>query len=306
VAAHVTSLPTQLTARADQPAERRAALPGSDWLYLKIYGGASTLERVLTEAVAPIVRALPRDEQTRWFFIRYADPEWHVRVRFCGRPEQLGALLPGIERALRPFHSAGALRRVALDTYEPELDRYGGPIGMALAEAMFEADSNAALEILAHHAADRPERWRLALLGMHDTLEAFGFDLETRLARCQASRDGFAGELGASIATRKALGQRFRQHRGVIERLLVERDDDTIAAGIAALDARRHHLRAAGARLRAAIEAGQIARPLGDLAAAHVHMWVNRSVHIASREQEYVLYDLLARTYEGFRARGRA
>ncbi|HZJ67466.1 MAG TPA: thiopeptide-type bacteriocin biosynthesis protein, partial [Kofleriaceae bacterium] len=295
------------TARTTHP-DRRAALPGSDWLFLKIYGGASTLERVFCDAIAPIVCAeRPRGPLTRWFFIRYADPDWHFRLRLRGPADHLhGAVLPAIERALRGHHDGGALRRVTIDTYEPELERYGGPEGMELAETLFEADSEAALAIMASHAADRPERWRLALLGMHDLLDALGLDIDRKLALSRAGRDGFARELGAGVATQKALGQRFRQDRARIERLLVDRSDDAMTAAIAALDVRRDVLRATAARLHAAIEAEQIARPLGDLASAYVHMWVNRSVHSASREQEFVLHDLLARTYEGMRARGRA
>jgi thiopeptide-type bacteriocin biosynthesis protein len=301
------AVPRTAAARVTHPG-RRAALPGSDWLYLKIYGGSSTLERVFSEAIAPIVRAeRARGLLTRWFFIRYADPDWHFRLRFRGPPEHLhGAVLPAIERALRGYHDAGALRRVTADTYEPELERYGGPEGIELAETMFEADSDAVLAIMASHAADRPERWRLALLGMHDTLDALGLALDHKLALTRANRDGFARELGAGVATQKALGQRFRHERATIERLVLERTDDAIPTAIASLDARRETLRQVAARLHAAIEAGRIARPLADLAAAYVHMWVNRSVHSASREQEFVLHDLLTRTYEGMRARGRA
>jgi thiopeptide-type bacteriocin biosynthesis protein len=288
-------------------AARRTTLPGGEWLYLRIYGGPSTLERVFAEAIAPIVRAEARAGRvTRWFFLRYGDPEWHFRLRLRGAPEHLyGAVLPQLERALRPYHDDGALRRVTLDSYEPELDRYGGLDGMELAEAMFEADSEALAALIPHYAADRAERWRLALLGMHDVFDALDIELDGKLALARASRDGFAKELGAGVAAKKALGQRFRQERARIEALLLHRKDDALTAGLAALDARRDALRGTAARLHDGIAAGRIARALGELAPSYVHMWVNRAVHTASREQEFVLYDLLARTYEGLRARGR-
>ncbi|MBC7977686.1 MAG: lanthionine biosynthesis protein, partial [Myxococcales bacterium] len=286
---------------------RRATLPGGEWLYLKIYGGPSTLERVFAEAIAPVLRAeLAAGGITRWFFLRYGDPEWHFRVRMRGAAEHLhGVVLPALERALRPYHDDGALRRVTLESYEPELDRYGGLEGMALAEAVFEADSDAVLALIPHYAADRAERWRLALLGMHDVLDAIGVDLDGKLALASAGRDGFARELGAGVEAKKALGQRFRAERARIEDLLIHRKDDALAAGIAVLDARRVVLQTTAAQLRDGIAAGRVTRPLDQLAPSYLHMWVNRAVHAAAREQEFVLYDLLARTYEGLRARGR-
>ena len=69
------------------PTVRRYFPPGSDWLYAKVYCGASTADRVLREAIGPVVRgALERGDAAHWFFLRYADPAHHVRVRFAGPP----------------------------------------------------------------------------------------------------------------------------------------------------------------------------------------------------------------------------
>jgi thiopeptide-type bacteriocin biosynthesis protein len=286
---------------------RRSALPGGDWLYLKLYGGPSTLERVLSEAVAPVVHGeVASGGVARWFFLRYADPDWHVRLRLRGAPAHLyGAVLPALERALRPYHADGALHRLALDTYEPEIERYGGPAGMELAEAIFEADSRALIDVMPRHPPDRPERWRLTLLGMHDLLDALGLDLDARLAFTRRTRDGFAVEHGAGVAARKALGIRFRHERAAIEALLIDRRDAGLGDALTVLDARRAALRGTAAVMRAAIESGAVTRPLEELASSYLHMWVNRAAHTAAREQEFALFDLLVRTYEGIKARGR-
>ena len=48
----------------------------------------------------------------------------------------------------------GQLWRLQLDTYEREVERYGGPEGMVLAERLFQADSEAVLEIVEQYPED--------------------------------------------------------------------------------------------------------------------------------------------------------
>src|SRR5207253_1369387 len=65
------------------PAVRRTFTPGSDWLYAKLYTGSATADSLLLDVVAPLARELlAADAVDSWFFIRYADPDWHLRVRF--------------------------------------------------------------------------------------------------------------------------------------------------------------------------------------------------------------------------------
>ena len=99
----------------------------------------------MREVIRPLVdRALGSGAAEGWFFIRYADPTWHLRLRFRGDPVRLhGEVLPLLQEAVAPLLESGRVRRLALDTYERELERYGGPIGMPLCEALFQADSAA-------------------------------------------------------------------------------------------------------------------------------------------------------------------
>ncbi|KFA93239.1 lantibiotic dehydratase, partial [Archangium violaceum] len=75
---------------AAEPRPRSASLPrsfapGSEWLYAKLYTGTATADRVLCEAVAPLMReALASGDADHGFFIRYGDPDWHVRLRLHG------------------------------------------------------------------------------------------------------------------------------------------------------------------------------------------------------------------------------
>ncbi|MGH3994155.1 MAG: thiopeptide-type bacteriocin biosynthesis protein, partial [Pseudonocardiaceae bacterium] len=131
-------------------AVKRSFPPGSEWLYAKLYSGNSTSDHLLRELVRPLVdEALASGAVDRWFFIRYADPDWHVRVRLHGPPERLhGEVLPALEAAIEPFCRDGSVWKLQLDTYEREIERYGGNEGIVLSERLFHADSEAALSIV--------------------------------------------------------------------------------------------------------------------------------------------------------------
>src|SRR5262249_17411957 len=100
--------PAQLATVREAPVERRL-FPGSSWLYLKIYCGRATADAVLRDHLAPVIAAATeRRVADRWFFLRYADPDPHLRLRFAGDPQRLtGELLPALHAALAPARDAG-------------------------------------------------------------------------------------------------------------------------------------------------------------------------------------------------------
>ena len=61
---------------------QRKFIPGSQWLYFKIYTGVKTADEVLAHTIRPFLRELYAE---RWidgsFFIRYNDPDFHIRLR---------------------------------------------------------------------------------------------------------------------------------------------------------------------------------------------------------------------------------
>lgn len=124
-------------------------LPGSDeWLYLKLYGHPDRHDAILTGHVPRLVRT--GHEPMQWWFLRYQDPEPHLRLRF--------RLTDGTDYAETARHVAtwtaglrerGLIGHAQLDTYYPEVGRFGPGPTMTAAEAVFAADSEAVLAQLA-------------------------------------------------------------------------------------------------------------------------------------------------------------
>ncbi|WP_435056684.1 thiopeptide-type bacteriocin biosynthesis protein [Streptomyces althioticus] len=151
-------------------------LPGEDWLFVKWYAEPSAHEPLLADHL-PAVLGEIEDDVDRWFFVRYQDPDSHLRLRFHGDVEALnGRVLPALSRASRVLVESGALRSMTLDTYRPESDRYGGEALQEAAERLFRTDSLSAVVHLraARGAARGLPADVLAGLGHAVLLESLG------------------------------------------------------------------------------------------------------------------------------------
>jgi thiopeptide-type bacteriocin biosynthesis protein len=280
----VRSTPTVTTRPVPPPLPEQAFVPGSEWLTVKLYCGPATADTVLREAVAPFVREVVGDAADGWFFIRYGDPDTHLRLRFTGDPLRLsGEVLPRFRETVEPLLRDGVVKRVLLDTYRREVARYGGPEHIARAERFFHADSDAVLAILSVAGGDEglDLRWRLAVAGVDKILSAL--PVADRREAVRRFRDGYVAEQGATgEAAKRRSGKLFRDERNALSALLDGTPDNpALAAGLAALDARAPYLEGL---------------PVETLN-SHVHMHVNRMLRAAQRTQELVVLDLLDRLY---------
>ncbi|MFF7654279.1 lantibiotic dehydratase [Streptomyces sp. NPDC007983] len=155
----------------------RTHVPGGEWLYAKVYVPGAlqphVLARHLPRLAAPDV--LEAAEVDTWFFLRYADPDPHLRLRFHGEPDRLWrVLLPAVRAWGEELRTAGLAGRLVLDTYEPEVERYGGPAAIGHAERAFHTDSAAVLQQLTASPGGGTEPVVAAGLGILAALTPFG------------------------------------------------------------------------------------------------------------------------------------
>lgn len=142
------------------------------WLSAHIYFrgamGSAVADRVIVDFVAPfIATAASQRWIDRAFFIRYADPASHIRLRLHGEPSVLHShvksrLATDIQRRLaaetnliaardrhQPNAPVAAPRdAVAWVAYEPEIERYAGPVGIRVAERLFCSSTRMCIDLL--------------------------------------------------------------------------------------------------------------------------------------------------------------
>jgi thiopeptide-type bacteriocin biosynthesis protein len=263
-------------ATAAPPAGARQArlrAPGSDWLYLKLYGPREDEDELLAGPVRELAEAAVGDGLAAgWHFLRYGDPDPHLRLRFRGAPERLtGELLGRLGAWAGGLVAAGGLERLAVDTYERELERYGGPDGAAAAEDLFAADSRCVAALLAGlRRGPALDRVDLAVLTVDDLLDALGLDPGRRL-----------GWYGRRVADRRAAGPEHRRRKAALRPLLADPARLASSPGggevLDLLAGRRTAAVAVAGRLARLDAAGRLqGRSLEELAASFAHLHCNR------------------------------
>lgn len=290
-------------------AVQRSFLPGSEWLYAKLYLGTSTADAVLRDVIGPVTREVQASGAAdSWFFIRYGDPHWHLRLRFHGAPQRLlTEVLPALEATVAPLLGDGRLWRMQLDTYDREIERYGGPSGIEWCEQLFHVDSEAVVALMELLDGDEgaSARWRLAVCGIDLLLDDLGMDANGKRAILGQVREGFFREYGGSKGLRVQLDLKQRAERRAMESLLdaMPSGGGDFAPWIAILKSRSERNAPIVAELRRLEQTRRLTIPLAQIASSLVHMQVNRLIRSDQRAHELVLYDLLSAIYESRAAR---
>jgi thiopeptide-type bacteriocin biosynthesis protein len=274
--------------------------PGSEWSFFKIYGGPLLADALLTETIAPILKRAHQDGQIdSWFFIRYSDPESHLRVRFHSTDDaQRQRVINTLTQALTPTLHDFRCSRLMMDTYEQELERYGGLQAITLAEQLFHIDSEVAAQLLSmvDRLDEPPERWLVTLLGIQSWLQAFNLSQEEELQVMNDVSNGFKYEFGVGSAQKVQLGTKFRGYRRLIDAHFFTPVPPPAGQAIQALlrDALPAR-RAIVARLRELEESGQLTMPVNEMVQSYLHMFCNRMLPTSHRQYEVVLYDFMVR-----------
>lgn len=286
----------QLPARAAlRPVQREFPL-GSEWLYYKLYCGQKVANRVLLAVVQPLAEELlAQGLIDNWFFIRYADPDNHLRLRLhLPNPACLGTVVQRVAAQLQPHSTSGEIWKVQTDTYRRELERYGAP-AIGLAEQLFGYQSTAYLSWLATEPpAD--DDWLFGLVAMAELLHAFDYTGPQKIALLAGLRESFGREFGLDKKLKLQLDAKYRLARPAMQQALRLVESQPPPAPLQAI---------ASQVLGLAAE-GQLGVSADHLLGAYLHMLLNRIIPAEARLHELVLYDFLGRYYQSQHAVQRA
>lgn len=277
-----------------ETAMQRSFPPGSEWLYIKIYCGFGWIDKLLTKALYPLVQQLKEEGMAdRWFFIRYQDPDMHIRIRFhlTEPASQVGYVLQQAHSILQSYLDSGVVQRVQLDTYIRETERYDEKF-MELSEQFFWIDSEAVVSLLSIPGSKQADRWLLALKGADSLLD--GYTASERLALYQQLQQQFFDEHRGNDDLMLQLNRKFREHRRQIGLALGNGDGQTLISDAAAILAYRTR----------ALQQAFNGRLPEQLLPHYLHMFLNRMLTANARMQELVIYHYLMKHYTSVVARG--
>lgn len=281
---------------------------GSEWLYYKLYCGIRTSDKILTEVIKPLARKL-RNEQLidTWFFIRYADPELHLRIRFHFTDlTNLGKVILTFQKSIDEYMNAGLIWKIQTDTYQREIDRYGEST-IQLSEQIFHFDSKFVVDVLDNLDGDEGEdiRWVLAIRAVDSLLCDFEFTLDRKKVLMENLKVGFAHEFNMDKNLKIQVDKKFRKHRSSVESILSAKteDENDLKPLFDLLEKKSKDIAPFVNQILLLNEKEQLAMPLEDLLASYIHMLLNRLFKNKQRLHEMVVYDFLWRTYRSDIAR---
>ncbi|MFI6129488.1 lantibiotic dehydratase [Micromonospora sp. NPDC051141] len=141
----ITLASTTPAVRPSRPVRAATALqhrPGQPpWLEVRLHGH-------LDDILADLARRADTLLTPGWWFLRYPDPEPHLRLRIpADGPDGYTATTARLARWAQHLDDDGVLNDYSLHTYRPEARHGTGP-ALAAAEAVFAADSAATLHRL--------------------------------------------------------------------------------------------------------------------------------------------------------------
>jgi thiopeptide-type bacteriocin biosynthesis protein len=271
--------------------KKRAFIPGSEWLYLKLYCTPVSSGKLLAEVLAPTVRRKDRCFR-EWFFVRYTEEGYHLRLRF--RTDDPGKLLQRISRRLRQSGQDHLLHDFTGGTYQRELERYPGEV-IEAAELLFMSGSNLALA----HACDTENalpacsEFDLGIRSAYRMITGFLPGESDVLAFCAGLASAFLSEFQADKASRLALDAQYRALREELPR--PGHGWGPYMGEIGALAGRLGTIKLLTASWTKARQ--------WELLADLVHMQLNRNFRAEQRKQELFVYYCLEKHLRSLKAR---
>jgi len=281
---------------------------GTEWVYYKLYCGYKTADIILQNAVQPLVLQLLKEEVIdAFFFIRYADPNFHLRVRFhVTSIEKLGTLLRCFQQSMEPFLQQRLVWNIQNDIYKRELTRYGHQT-IGLAEKLFFCDSLALLSFLDITEGDDREtlRWQWTFRAIDEWLNAFDYSPAQKMALMEQMKNAYHTEFNTNKFLKEQLGNKYRMHKAAIEAIMKDTTDETsfLFALVKILKDKSAAMRPAILEMVELEAAQKISPAIIETMSSHIHMLVNRIITSSPREHELIIYDLLYCYYKSKLAR---
>ena len=279
--------------------ENRTFIPGSEWVYFKLYTGTKTADAILKNELYGYIREMMKNGIVdKWFFIRYIDPDYHIRLRLHLRePMKFSDIFNRFFVICNPLVNVGLLWNLQCDTYQREIERYGANT-ISEVEDIFFIDSEFVIKLLHQLNEENSEqhRWKLALILIDSFLSAFSFDLPQRKELLNLMAENYKKEFRFTRHNvTKQLNDKYRSYRKEIENaMLWENDDSEIICDV---KNRGQAIFPVAEKLIGMEKSGELKISFKSLLISIIHMTMNRWFRTKNRLHEMVIYEFLSRYY---------
>ncbi|WP_158797081.1 lantibiotic dehydratase [Pedobacter sp. L105] len=294
------------------PLLRRKFNLGSEWTYVKIYCGARWSEKILTAYILPLVTELSEKNLIqKWFFIRYHDPESHLRIRFLhpDHPDTMAQIIQSLNTGLKGLIGERIIQKIQYDTYNQELERYGTKT-ITFSESVFYHDSKAIINFLDLIEGEEGEyyRWLFAMTSIDRMLGDFNLNLDQKHDVVNKMQKAFFAEFNGNTALNQQLNNKYRLISKELNTFFTEENEE-LSEAISFFKVRSVENTSAYHHLKTQYEQEypdeDLDAVLSELLPSFLHMSLNRIFVTKQRMHELVVYHYLTKYYQGCIARGK-
>jgi thiopeptide-type bacteriocin biosynthesis protein len=193
---------------------------GEKWLYYKIYCGTQSTDNILIDKIAPFSKHYLNNHLiTQWFFIRYDDPDPHLRIRFkLKNKSDLGKLVTAFLKMIYPSFKNGIIWNITTDTYVRELERYGVKT-MKPSEQIFNNNSELVIKML--NSVKEEELYFLIILRcVNSFLNQFQLEKDELFEFYKLNALAFTTEFDVQKVTRISIDKKYRNIRNRFEEIM--------------------------------------------------------------------------------------
>ena len=275
---------------------------GDKWLYYKIYSGQKSADIILTEIINPVCKQVMLDGlSTKWFFIRYADPNNHIRWRlYFNGNNSIGKIVEAVFQYCKPYIDSGQIYKIQTDTYKRELERYGTN-SIELAENLFYYDSKMISEMLNLIEGNEGEqiRWIFSMRAIDQLLTDFKYTTQQKFELLTLLSENFGKEFNINSSLIIQLSNKYRKgKKDIFDFMNHKNDKHSIYKPLFEL-----------LRVKTENSLGIISQiislqnndilqvPFNNLLSSFIHMLMNRLFRSKQRLHEMVIYGFLFRYY---------
>lgn len=271
----------------------RKFIPGTEWLYLKIYTGVKTADLILEEVVQPLVEYFQKNNYiSKWFFIRYNDPKSHLRLRLrVSNSGFYNKVFGRINEALQEYIDSGEISTILNDTYNREIERYGENT-IEEAETLFQKNSEFTLQCL-HY--DDEEKIIISFFYIDGILNNLNLSVQEKLNWIKDFNHSFKQEFNADKKLNSQLDKKYREFKAkYVEFIQSEEFSEERSAVISNVEDSSTTLQ----NIIIHHENESLRMPLQDFFQSIFHMNINRLFVSNQRLFEMVIYDYMFRYYK--------
>jgi thiopeptide-type bacteriocin biosynthesis protein len=199
----------------------KTLLPGSNCVYYKLYTSESFANSIIVTLYDKIILK-HKNLIKSFFFIRYKDPYFHIRIRFfVFKDKDIDALMSAINNLTVALYKNKRLWKVQIDTYEREIERYEA-VPIDKVECFFYKESSFLCETIKKNI-DNDNIWHIAIWAMDTYLSCCNYDMKTKIHFTEIIGKRYKEEFGFDSNNSKSLSNIYRENKSIIRDIIENR-----------------------------------------------------------------------------------